>query len=145
NEGLHHKLWIPRKEFRKTSEGRIARSTKRKAKRVAAWASKIKTSELGVPSNIDMDSNCDETVGIVGVLKNLQLEEADLSTALNSSWLNNFLIDFYAELLITKFKPYGSVYFPTEFIATISNFGDHWIVIIADKKSLKLKIVDTLR
>ncbi|CAG7724694.1 unnamed protein product [Allacma fusca] len=91
--------------------------------------------------------------------------DEDLSTTLHSSWLNNFLIEFYAALLIGKSKPYGLAYFPsgivrfdddyfkkseliinkafinvstsTETIMTISNFGEHWIVIIADKRSRK--------
>ncbi|CAG7786582.1 unnamed protein product [Allacma fusca] len=174
NEGLRQKLWLPRKEFRKTSEGRMARSAKRKAKQVAAWATKMEDFELCGQSSIDIESNdCTVTFGVVGAFKNLELMNEDLSTALHSSWLNNFLIDFYAALLIGKSKPYGLVYFPsgivrfdeggfnkselimnkafinvstsTETIVTISNFGEHWIVIVADKRSFKLKIIDTLR
>ncbi|CAG7832339.1 unnamed protein product [Allacma fusca] len=52
NEVLRLNLWIPGKEFRKTFEGRIVRSVKRKANHVATWASKMKNSELSGVNSI---------------------------------------------------------------------------------------------
>ncbi|CAG7728537.1 unnamed protein product [Allacma fusca] len=87
HQGLTQKIWIPTKEFRKTSEGRLARSAKRKHNRFSSRQSSVAginvVDNLGEQSNNESwDDDC-----IVAVVKHENLDTRDLSTALNEAWL----------------------------------------------------------
>ncbi|CAG7818816.1 unnamed protein product [Allacma fusca] len=111
---------------------------------------------------------------IVGAIKcDLKLELADLETATGTSWLSGFVIDVFATCLVQNGKPFGITYMPsatfwcnngefqfsdyvvakfcggfslaTESIVTVANFGNHWVILVADQNSTLVRFTDTLR
>ncbi|CAG7828379.1 unnamed protein product, partial [Allacma fusca] len=170
NQDKTCKIWIPKAQFRKTDQGRIARGEYRRRKRqqcskkANAVVGKVDGQRPSSPTNPGL---------IVGAIKDLQLEFVDLETATGTSWLNGFVIDFFATCLVEKVKPYGISCMPsaafwctngefqfsdfvvtkfcggvslaTERIVTVANFGNHWVLLVADRNSTVVSIADTLR